>query len=83
MAAYSLAQAKQQLDRLVEEALTGELVTITRDGQPVVTLNPATASRVGSIDADYVAWMRQRALARPSLGGDSATLVRQMRDEER
>ncbi len=82
MGAYSLAQAQTELDRLVDEALTGEIVTITRDGRPVVTLTPATAAR-SPIDAEYIDWMRKRALARPSLGGDAVTLVREMRDEER
>ena len=83
MGAYSLAQAKQDLDRLVEEALTGEVVTITRGGRPVVTLNPMPPPPPLPIDAEYLAWMRERARARPSLGPDSVTLVREMRDEER
>ncbi len=84
MSAYSLAQAQSELGRLVDEALTGEIVTITRDGRPVVTLAPtATASAPTPIDNEYLEWMRKRALARPSLGGDSVTLVREMRDEER
>ena len=41
MAAYSLAQAKDQLSRLIDEALRGEIVTITRHGKPVVTLSPS------------------------------------------
>jgi prevent-host-death family protein len=84
MGAYSLAQAQSELGRLVDEALTGEIVTITRDGRPVVTLAPtATAPAPTPIDSEYLEWMRKRALARPSLGGDSVTLVREMRDEER
>jgi prevent-host-death family protein len=84
MRAYSLAQARIQLDRLVDEALTGEIVTITRDGRPVVTLTPTPPTAAPTpIDNEYLEWMRTRALARPSLGGDSVTLVREMRDEER
>ena len=40
MGAYSLDQAQEQLARLVDEALTGEIVTIMRDGRPVVALTP-------------------------------------------
>jgi len=84
MGAYSLAQAKLELDRLVEEALTGEVVTITRGGRPVVTLNPMPPAPLPlPIDAEYVEWMRLRRESRPSLGGDSVTLVREMREEER
>jgi hypothetical protein len=32
---------------------------------------------------EYLEGMRKRALARPSVGGDSVTLVREMREEER
>ncbi len=82
MGAYSLAQAKQQLDRLVQEALAGEVVTIIRDGRAVVTLTPAAPAR-SAIDGDYLAEMYKRALSRPSRAGDAVTIVREMRDEER
>jgi prevent-host-death family protein len=81
MPTYSLAQAKDQLSRLIDEALRGEIVTITRHGKPVVTLFPnGTATR--PLTARYLREMRRRAEARPSLGGDSVTLVREMRNEE-
>jgi len=81
---YSLAEAKQMFDRLIDAALTGEVVTITRDGRPIVTLTPiAPAIAFTPICDGYLEWMRRRALARPSLGGDAVTLVREMRDEER
>ncbi len=82
MSAYSIAQAKDQLSRLVDEALSGEAVTITRHGKPVVSLTPiAPAPRpLAKADIDE---MRRRAEERPSLGVDSVTLIREMRDEER
>jgi prevent-host-death family protein len=78
---YSLAQAKDQLSRLVDEALRGEIVTITRHGKPVVSLTPS-APAPKPLTTEYLKEMRRRAQARPSLGGDSVTLVREMRDEE-
>jgi hypothetical protein len=42
---------------------------------PLIALTP--------IGDEYLEWMRGRALARPSLGGDAVTLVREMSDEER
>jgi len=82
MGIYSLAQAKDQLSRLVDEALTGEVVTITRHGKAVVTLAP-TLPTPKPLTGEYLRAMRSRARARPSLGSDSVTLVREMRDEER
>jgi prevent-host-death family protein len=86
MGAYSLAQAQQQLDRLVDEALTGEVVTLTRDGRPVVTLTPTQPEprpESKPLTDEYLEGMRKRRALRPSLGGDSVTLVREMREEER
>jgi prevent-host-death family protein len=86
MGAYSLAQAQEQLASLVDEALTGEIVTITRDGRPVVTLAPTRPERQAEpepLTDEFLQGMRERARARPSLGGDSVTLVREMREEER
>ena len=81
MASYSLAQAKDQLSRLVDEAVSGESVVITRHGKPVAVIAPAPAGPKPITKAFLAGLARRRAL-RPSGGGDSVTLVRQMRDEE-
>jgi prevent-host-death family protein len=81
MGTYSLAQAKDQLSRLVDEALSGEIVTITRHGKPVVSLTPSAPTPLPLTKVD-IEQMRRRRAMRPSLGGDSVTLVREMRDEE-
>ncbi len=81
MAIYPLAQAKDQLSRLIDEALRGEIVTITRHGKPVVTLSPS-APAPKPLTVQYLREMRRRAQGRPSLGADSVTLVRETRDEE-
>ena len=79
--AHTLAQAKDQLARLVDEALNGLVVKIEIDGRPVVTL-AATPSEPLPITPDHLDGLRQRRASRPSLGGDSVTLVREMPDEE-
>jgi len=81
LGSYCLAQVKDRLSRLVDEALSGEIVTITRHGKPVVTLTP-TAPAPRPLTDECLKEMRRRAEARPSLGGDSVTLIREMRDEE-
>jgi prevent-host-death family protein len=86
LGAYSLAQAQEQLARLVDEALTGEVVTITLDGKPVVTLAPTVSEwqpEPEPLTDEFLEAFRKRRALRPSLGGDSVTLVREMREEER
>ncbi len=52
MSQVTLDHAKQQLDELVEAAISGETVIITRDGQPLVQLvsvaTPALKPQFGS-----------------------------------
>ena len=45
MSSYSSAKAKDNLLKLIDEALAGEEVTITRRGKPVVELRPARSAR--------------------------------------
>ena len=40
MSTYTLAQAKHQLSRLVDEAMAGETVTLTHHGNPVADITP-------------------------------------------
>lgn len=81
MSVYSIAQAKDQLSRLVDEALAGTPVTITRHGKAVVTLVPAVAAPK-PITPEYLGEMRRKRNARAALGEDAVTLVRRMRDED-
>jgi prevent-host-death family protein len=80
MSTYSIAQAKDQLSRLVDEALAGKQVTITRHGKPVAELRPAGHSPRPTTKADII-WLRKRRQALPPLGGDAVSVVRAMRDE--
>ena len=69
MSTYSIAQAKDQLSRLIDEALAGEIVTITRHGKPVVSLTPNALSPK-PLTVEYLRALRRRAQARPSLGAE-------------
>lgn len=83
MSSYPIAKAKEQLSRLIDAALAGETVTITRHGKPVVELHPskpAVAPR--RMTKANLEWLRKRRDERPPLGEDAATLIRRMRDEE-
>ena len=49
MSVCSIAQAKDHLSKLIDEALAGEEVTITRHGKPVAELRPARAAGAGRL----------------------------------
>jgi antitoxin (DNA-binding transcriptional repressor) of toxin-antitoxin stability system len=82
MSTYSIAQAKDQLSRLVDEVLDGGEVTITRHGKPVVEMRPATPPPGRRVTREDIEWLRQRRASLPLFEGDSVALIREMRDEE-
>jgi prevent-host-death family protein len=78
MADFGLFEAKTHLSRLVERALSGEDVTITKHGTPLVRLVPVRRTDPGEFERIRA---ELRAIAsRNRLGGVS---VRQLRDEGR
>ena len=81
MSNYSVAETKNQLSELVDRALKGESVVITRHGHPVVELRslPRPASPVSAADLDWLAAHRVGTGPTPR---DSATLLSEMRDED-
>lgn len=85
MSTYSVADAKTNLPRLIDRALGGESVVITRRGLPVVELKPVppppSPSDPRSITEADIDWLRARRAGRTPTKTDSATLVREMREE--
>jgi prevent-host-death family protein len=80
MSTYSVADAKNQLSELIDRALQGEGVVITRHGRPVVELRPIPepARSVTSADLDWVAAHR---VGRAPANEDAGTLLTRLRDE--
>ena len=80
MSSYSVAEAKNNLPKLLDRMLAGEAVTITRRGVPVARLEPAqeVVPTPRTVDMD---WFRQ-VRAKPTDGLNAVDLVRQMRDED-
>jgi len=80
MSSYSVAEAKNNLPKLLDRMLAGEAVTITRRGVPVARLEPAQDSvpTPKTVDLD---WFR-RVRAKPADGLNAVDLVREMRDED-
>jgi antitoxin (DNA-binding transcriptional repressor) of toxin-antitoxin stability system len=73
MTAHSVAEAKNTLPKLIDRALRGEEVVITRRGKPVVELRavqqPPAPAR-GTLE-----WLRARTCARPGVGLTSLEIL--------
>jgi prevent-host-death family protein len=86
MTTHSIAEAKNQLSRLIDRALAGKPVVITRRGEPVVELKPVRPATVragpGPITQADIDWLRARRVGRIPAKTDAGTLLSQLRDEE-
>ena len=73
MTAYSVAEAKNTLPKLIDRALAGEEVIITRRGAPVAELRPA--QRPPKPSKGTYEWLRSRRDARPGVGLTSVEIL--------
>jgi prevent-host-death family protein len=80
MSTHTVAEAKNQLSKLINRALKGEGIVITRRGQPVVELKPVQPPLRRMTPAD-LEWLRAHRIRRIS-DKDAGTLISEMRDEE-
>jgi prevent-host-death family protein len=81
MGSHSVADAKNRLSELIDRALKGEGVVITRHGHPVVELKPV-AQPVRRMTADDIEKLVTRARSRGKSQIDAGKLLREMRDED-
>jgi len=85
MSEHSVSEVRRHLSKLIDRALAGESVTITRRGRPVVTLNaPLPDARPASTGTRRynAAWFRANAVKPSGDGVDSGVLVSRMRDAD-
>jgi prevent-host-death family protein len=82
MSTYSVADAKNNLSDLIERALKGEGVVITRYGSPVVELRPVAGAARPVTDADLDWLAAHRLQPRRSPSQEAGELVSSMRDED-
>jgi prevent-host-death family protein len=73
MAEYSVADAKNHLPKLIDRAIEGEEVIITRRGKPVVEIRPAAPRPKPPIGSDE--WLFERTGARPGVGLTSVQIL--------
>ena len=80
MSQHSVVEAKNQLSSLIDRALKGEYVVITRHGTPVVELKAVRPAGRRMTQADFDWLDSVRVEPEPGYPG-AVELVRQMRDE--
>jgi prevent-host-death family protein len=73
MTDYSVADAKNHLPKLIDKALAGEEVVITRRGKPVVELRPAAPRPEPPSGTDE--WLFARTRSRPRVNITSVELL--------
>jgi prevent-host-death family protein len=81
MTTYSVAEAKNRLPSLIDKAIEGEEVVITRHGKPVAELRPARQRNAKSAKAMHE-WLLARTRARRGVGITSVELLDQMYEED-
>jgi prevent-host-death family protein len=81
MSSYSVADAKNHLPALINRALAGESVVITRHGRPVAELKPIPAHPRRVTEADLV-WLAARRVDLRQPVEDAGNLLRRIRDED-
>jgi prevent-host-death family protein len=81
MSTHSVAEAKNRLPALIDKAIEGEEVVITRHGRPVAELRPAgrRATRSGKTMTE---WLLARRDARKSVDITSVELLNQIYEDD-
>jgi prevent-host-death family protein len=78
---YSVATTKDKLSSLIDKALAGEEVVITRHGKPTVSLHAVQPESKPAKKG--LAWLQMRRDVLPPLGADGVDVVAEMRGEYR
>lgn len=81
MSTHDVAEAEHNLSDLIDQALKGDVVAITRDGRPVVEIKPVKA-RPREIREEKLAWLEANPGKLPGKSVDLQAILRQMRDED-
>jgi len=81
MSTHDVADAEHNLSDLIDQALKGEAIVITRDGQPVAEIRPAKRRDRAAREAE-MAWLEAHRVKLRGEGVDPVELVSKMRDED-
>ena len=81
MTTHSVAEAKNHLPALIDQALAGDSVVITRHGHPVVELR-AFAAAPRSVSPTDIAWLDAHRVGAKPAAEDLGVTTSRMRDED-
>lgn len=81
MSTHSVVEAKNQLSELIDRALKGEHVVITRHGREVVELK-AVAEPMHPVSPADLDWLAERRIGRASIAENAGDLLTRLRDEQ-
>jgi antitoxin (DNA-binding transcriptional repressor) of toxin-antitoxin stability system len=82
MTTYSVAEVQTSLSELIDRALKGEGVVITRHGKPVVKFKamPAPIEPISDANLDWLA--RHRLHPNRGVAEDAGSLLSRIKDED-
>jgi prevent-host-death family protein len=80
MSAHDVTEAEGKLSDLIDQALKGEPVVITRDGRPVAEIK-AVRPHSRATREEKLAWLDANRVKLPE-GVDAQAVLRQIRDED-
>jgi len=81
MSRYSVAEAKNTLPTLLDKAMAGEEVVITRHGKPIIVFKPVVAARRKGSAREADARLLAGRNAGPTLTFTSVELLKALHDE--
>ena len=79
MSTHSIVEAKNRLSELIDRALKGEHVVITRHGRAVVELK-AVVEPVHPVSPADLDWLAERRVGRASVAENAGDLLTRLRD---
>jgi len=82
MSEHTVIEAETSLSDLIDRALAGEAVIITRAGRPVAEIKPIQPRTVGPITDEALDWLATHRIGRKPPAEDAGTFVSRMRDED-
>jgi len=80
MSTHDIAEAEHLLSDLIDQALKGETVVITRHGEPVAEIRPVKQSTRPTRE-EKLAWLDANRVKLPDENIDVQAILRRMRDE--